>query len=396
MVKGLFVGVLKGGKGMSTSILTFALAGVLLAGQSNAPTWESSYGQAQQRSASMQKPMAVFLGFGPNGWSQVVRDGAPSAQISQILGEKYLCVYIDMTTPHGMKLAQAFAIDGEPGVVLSNATGDSQAFWHAGKMTNPGLARYLQKYANPRVALNGTELADAAATGSPALAAITPARSGNSSTPMRTSQTEVQGVSNSTVAAPVAAAAEKVKAPAEKVVAPTEKVVAPTEKVVAPVNLTWQPTYLQGQKVSADTKKPLAVAFGSGANGWTKVVRDAAPSAEVTQVLAKEYVCVFVDTATPDGQKLAQDFSIMQGPGIVLSDRTGTKQAFWHQGDMTNQSIAGYLTKYADPQIVVRSTETPSAARTSYYPAMEAESTWGVSGSPSSYCPSCGNARGRR
>jgi hypothetical protein len=73
--------------------------------------------------------------------------------------------------------------------------------------------------------------------------------------------------------------------------------------------VTWQPTYLQGQKMSVDMKKPLAIAFGSGANGWTKVVRDAAPSAEVTQVLARDYVCVYVDMATPAGKKRAEDFA---------------------------------------------------------------------------------------
>src|SRR5881628_588380 len=111
---------------MNASLLT-VLAGALLAGQPSSPAWESSYPQAQQRSAALQKPMAVFMGAGANGWSQVVRDDAPSTQVSQVLAEKYLCVYLDMATPQGQKLAQAFEMDSKSGVVLSNATGDAQA-----------------------------------------------------------------------------------------------------------------------------------------------------------------------------------------------------------------------------------------------------------------------------
>jgi hypothetical protein len=374
---------------MFTSISTFALVGALLAGQSAAPTWEASYALAQQQSASMKKPMAVFVGSGPNGWSQIVLEDAPSAQVSQLLADKYLCVYLDMETPQGRKLAEAFAIDGKPGVVLSNAAGDTQAFWHAGKLTNKGLARYLQKYAEPGVALNGTEMADAAARGNDFMAA---ARSGDPSVPMRTTPMQVQPVSNPKVApdAPM----EKVAAPEAKTVAPTEKTLAPSEKVIVPATVTWQPSYVQGQKMSMEMKKPLAVAFGSGANGWTKLVRDAAPAAEITQVLADKYVCVFVDTATPAGKKMAEEFGFTQPTGIVLSDRTGSVQAFWHQGDMTNQSMETYLTKYADPNVKIQRTETASTSRTSFYPSTEAEGTWGMSGS--SYCPSCGNVRGRR
>ncbi len=353
---------------MFTSTLTFALAGALLAGQSPSPAWESSYAQAQQRSASMQKPMAVFVGSGANGWSQIVRDEAPSAQVGQLLGEKYLCVYIDMTTPKGMKLAREFGMENTPGLVLSNVTGDSQAFWHAGKMTNKGLARYLQKYADPKVTLNGTATADAAAVGTEAIATVTP---------IRTTPSQLQAVANTKDAGTVITAN-----------------VAPIEKVVVPATMTWQPTYLQAQKMSADMKKPMAIAFGSGTDGWTKIVRDAAPAAEVTQVLSQKYVCVFIDTATPAGKKVAQDFGITQANGIVLSDRAGTMQAFWHQGDMTNQSMVSYLTKYAAPEVVVRGTETLSTTRTSFYPSNEADATWGTSGS--SYCPSCNNARGRR
>jgi hypothetical protein len=131
---------------------------------------------------------------------------------------------------------------------------------------------------------------------------------------------------------------------------------------------SWYSDYGQAQQQSAQQKKPLVVLFGAGTNGWTKVVRAESPSAEVKKILANDYVCVFVDTDSPAGKKLAQTFDVTAATGMVISDRAGTTQAFWHQGDMTNANVAHYLQKYADPKVVVEGTETTNPVRTSYYP----------------------------
>jgi hypothetical protein len=129
---------------------------------------------------------------------------------------------------------------------------------------------------------------------------------------------------------------------------------------------TWQKDYSEGQEQAATQKKPLVVVFGSGANGWLKVIREA-PTPDLTKLLAEKYVCVYVDTASPAGRKLAQDFDITRNLGLVISDQVGTSQAFWHQGDLTNKSMIHYLEKYGDPRVAVRGTETVNTVRTSYY-----------------------------
>jgi hypothetical protein len=134
-------------------------------------------------------------------------------------------------------------------------------------------------------------------------------------------------------------------------------------------NQTWQNDYSKAQQQASAQRKPLAVVFGSGPDGWTKVVREA-PNAEVKKLLTEKYVCVYIDTASPAGQKLAQQFDITTGIGLVISDHSGTSQAFWHQGDVTNESMASYLKKYADPSISIQRTETANSLRTSYYPAL--------------------------
>lgn len=156
---------------------------------------------------------------------------------------------------------------------------------------------------------------------------------------------------------------------------------------------TWQSDYAQARQQAAAQKMPLAIVFGSGANGWTKVVRAESPNADITKMLSDRYVCLYVDMATPAGQKLAQSFEITGNVGMVISDRTGDLQAFWHQGDMTEPNMVGCLQRYSNPQIAVRGTET----RTSFYPPTEVEGTnWGGVMGGGSYCPSCNNARGRR
>ena len=157
---------------------------------------------------------------------------------------------------------------------------------------------------------------------------------------------------------------------------------------------TMQSDYGKAQQQAVAQKKPLAILFGAGTNGWTKVAKETAPSADLTKLLSDKYVCLYIDTASPDGKKLAGQFGLTGSVGIVLTDRGVTSQAFWHQGDMANANLVGYLQKYADPQVVLRGTETVSTARTSFYPSID--SNGNVTTPFDSYCPSCNSVRSRR
>lgn len=144
-----------------------------------------------------------------------------------------------------------------------------------------------------------------------------------------------------------------------------------TSALLAP---TWQSSYSLAHQHAVAQKKPLVVVFGSGPNGWTKVIRDEKPAPEISKLLADQYVYVYVDTTSPDGKKLAQNFDVSGNLGVVISDRAGSLQAFWHQGDLTNQNMLHYLQKYADPRMVVSRTETATTSRTSFYPGSYSQS----------------------
>lgn len=152
--------------------------------------------------------------------------------------------------------------------------------------------------------------------------------------------------------------------------------------------------------MAGSQKMPIAMVFGNGADGSAKML-GASPSGECMQLLCDKYICVYVDMTTPMGKKLAQDCAITGDCGMVISDRVGATQAFWHQGTLSHDSLVRCLNRYCDPQVTVRGTETASTTRTSFYPSTEAEQGYAGGGGITSYTgggsysPSCNNARRR-
>jgi hypothetical protein len=126
--------------------------------------------------------------------------------------------------------------------------------------------------------------------------------------------------------------------------------------------------YDSAQMLGKKESKPLAVFFGSGKAGWDQVTRERELSKEVRQLLAKNYICVYIDTKHPTGRQLASSFEVSERIGLVVSDHTGNYQAFHHQGDLPNEQLLQYLTRYADSQRIVRTTDTNRPATVDYSP----------------------------
>jgi hypothetical protein len=115
----------------------------------------------------------------------------------------------------------------------------------------------------------------------------------------------------------------------------------------------------------------VAVVIGSGQEGWQKLVRGGSLGADQKQLLATNYVCLYVDLTTEEGKRLAQTLQVGKSVGLVISDHTGQLMAFHHEGDLEAKALTGYLQKYADSERVVRYTETnpgPGTETRAYYP----------------------------
>jgi hypothetical protein len=131
----------------------------------------------------------------------------------------------------------------------------------------------------------------------------------------------------------------------------------------------WLTDYGLALKEGKAAQKPLAVVIGSGEAGWNRLSKEGKLTDEVRDLLAG-YVCLYVDAGTETGKKLAASFDAPEGVGLVISSRSGDQQAFQHAGTLPNKDLERYLKKYADPNHVVRRTETVATqeARTSFYP----------------------------
>lgn len=135
---------------MYTSITLLALTGLSAAAMPEPqPTWQSDYRLARRIGEREQKPLAVFVGSGTGGWLQLVREGRTEVDAVKLLAERYVCVFVDGTNTEGKRLAESFGLTGSRGLVISDRTGEYQAFRHDGDVSAGDLSRHLARYASP-------------------------------------------------------------------------------------------------------------------------------------------------------------------------------------------------------------------------------------------------------
>jgi len=133
----------------------------------------------------------------------------------------------------------------------------------------------------------------------------------------------------------------------------------------------WQHDYGLARQLGEREHKPLVVVIGSGSSSWAKLAQVSEQDETINPTLRDKYVCLFVDTDTTDGRKLAQSFD-MSGPGLVISDRSGTVQALRRTGEVPAPELAQTLTSHADDTYVARKLSPPVTQPVSYSPSFYA------------------------
>jgi hypothetical protein len=139
----------------------------------------------------------------------------------------------------------------------------------------------------------------------------------------------------------------------------------PAHATLAPA---WQTDYRTARELGDREHKPLVVVIGSGKTPWANLARAAEQDGSINQTLRSSYVCLFVDTDTTEGQRLAQSFE-MSGPGVVISDRSGEFQAYRRAGEVPAGELASALTSHADDTYVARKLAPPAPAAAPVAPA---------------------------
>jgi hypothetical protein len=125
-----------------------------------------------------------------------------------------------------------------------------------------------------------------------------------------------------------------------------------------PVAPTWLNDYDRACKIGRQDGRPLAVFLAPGKTGPQKLITEGKLDKDVEKLLGAHYVCVFLDTSKEANQRLAARFELNQGKGIVISDRSGSKQAFRKEGLLPSRDLERSLRRYADAERVVLQTET--------------------------------------
>lgn len=127
---------------------------------------------------------------------------------------------------------------------------------------------------------------------------------------------------------------------------------------LAPGRPAWLNDYSLASQRGLAQHKPIAVFIGAGDSGWQDVSKDGSLGTEASELLASQYVCVYLDTSKEEARQLAKAFAIADGVGMVLSDRSGKLQAFRHEGELDATELRNTLRRYADPDRVAATTET--------------------------------------
>jgi len=122
----------------------------------------------------------------------------------------------------------------------------------------------------------------------------------------------------------------------------------------APTAPSFQSSYSRAVTLASEQQKPVAVFIGAGQAGYANLVADGTMPVEATKTLQSQYVCLYVDTTTADGQELAGRFRMSEG--LVISDRTGGLQAFRHNGTITAAELTNSVRTFAEPGFVANTT----------------------------------------
>jgi hypothetical protein len=108
--------------------------------------WDNDYRTALKNAERAQRPLAVFIGSGKNGWQAISRGGDFDLEVRRLLSDHYICVYLDNSDPAGKKQAESFAVSQLPALVLSDRTRAYQAFRQAGVIDSAQLTQALRRY----------------------------------------------------------------------------------------------------------------------------------------------------------------------------------------------------------------------------------------------------------
>src|SRR5438477_11523573 len=112
---------------------------------------------------------------------------------------------------------------------------------------------------------------------------------------------------------------------------------------------SWNTDYRDAKALAAREHKPLVVVLCTctGEAAWSGITTEGNLGTESNKVLRDSYICVYVDTDTDRGRRLAADFELKTCPALIISAKTGDLQAYAHHGRLGAKRLTEVLRQYA-------------------------------------------------
>jgi hypothetical protein len=109
------------------------------------------------------------------------------------------------------------------------------------------------------------------------------------------------------------------------------------------VQPTWQTDYRTARNLSIEQNKPLAVFISKGKNANLSKLTD-----ETAKLLKTNFVVLTINSEDTKGKSLAEAFEMVEG--VVISDRTGAKQALRVDGETNPNNLSQTLARMVEPE----------------------------------------------
>lgn len=129
---------------MYTSMMGLAVSAIL---SSAVPEFQTDYRSAKALAARDHKPLVVVLCTGEAAWKGIVPQGGLNEQSLKTLHDSCVCVFIDIDTDRGQRLATDFEFRHGPALIISDRSGEVQAYRHEGTLTSAEMSDVVRLYA---------------------------------------------------------------------------------------------------------------------------------------------------------------------------------------------------------------------------------------------------------
>ncbi|MER3415163.1 MAG: hypothetical protein C4297_02995 [Gemmataceae bacterium] len=110
----------------------------------NLPQWEVRYGVALDKARASGDALLIVFSKGSAGWRDAFPQDQPFGHDLELLGRRYILLYVDVATDYGAGIAKAFEVDHRPFVVVTDRGAHYQLVRRPGRLPRSLVVEWAQ------------------------------------------------------------------------------------------------------------------------------------------------------------------------------------------------------------------------------------------------------------